>query len=103
MRAGAAGPRPDPLAPAGLFEGLALDGDEATGANIVKVALRASLKLVAVNAGFDGGVVAEEVRGLTAGEALDAATGRTYNRTRRSSRVGWLPATYQAAVAIGRV
>jgi chaperonin GroEL len=60
---------------AGLFEGLGLDGDEATGANIVKVALEAPLKQIAVNAGLEGGVVAEKVRGLNAGEGLDAATG----------------------------
>ncbi|WP_433290111.1 chaperonin GroEL [Pseudonocardia sp. CA-142604] len=60
---------------AGLFEGLGLDGDEATGANIVKVALEAPLKQIAVNAGLEGGVVAEKVRGLNPGEGLDAATG----------------------------
>jgi chaperonin GroEL len=60
---------------AGLFEGLGLEGDEATGANIVKVALEAPLKQIAINAGLEGGVVAEKVRGLNAGEGLDAATG----------------------------
>jgi chaperonin GroEL len=60
---------------AGLFEGLGLEGDEATGANIVKVALEAPLKQIAINAGLEGGVVAEKVRGLGAGEGLDAATG----------------------------
>jgi chaperonin GroEL len=60
---------------AGLFEGLGLDGDEATGANIVKVALEAPLKQIAINAGLEGGVVAEKVRGLNSGEGLDAATG----------------------------
>jgi chaperonin GroEL len=60
---------------AGLFEGLGLDGDEATGANIVKVALEAPLKQIAINAGLEGGVVAEKVRGLAAGEGLDASTG----------------------------
>ncbi|MDT7579096.1 MAG: chaperonin GroEL, partial [Pseudonocardiales bacterium] len=59
----------------GLFEGLGLDGDEATGANIVKVALEAPLKQIAINAGLEGGVVAEKVRNLNAGEGLDAATG----------------------------
>ncbi|TCK20076.1 chaperonin GroEL [Pseudonocardia endophytica] len=60
---------------AGLFEGLGLDGDEATGANIVKVALEAPLKQIAVNAGLEGGVVAEKVRNLPTGEGLDASTG----------------------------
>jgi chaperonin GroEL len=57
------------------FEGLGLEGDEATGANIVKVALEAPLKQIAVNAGLEGGVVAEKVRGLPAGQGLNAATG----------------------------
>src|SRR6187431_2224128 len=60
---------------AGVFSGLGLDGDEATGANIVKVALEAPLKQIAINAGLEGGVVAEKVRNLGAGEGLDAATG----------------------------
>jgi chaperonin GroEL len=58
-----------------VFDGLGLDGDEATGANIVKVALEAPLKQIAVNAGLEGGVVAEKVRNLPAGEGLDAAAG----------------------------
>ncbi len=61
---------------AGLFEGLGLEGDEATGANIVKVALEAPLKQIAINAGLEGGVVAEKVRGLKEGWGLDAATGK---------------------------
>ncbi|MDQ4118576.1 MAG: chaperonin GroEL [Actinomycetota bacterium] len=60
---------------AGLFEGLGLDGDEATGANIVKVALEAPLKQIAINAGLEGGVVAEKVRNLPTGEGLDASNG----------------------------
>ncbi|MDT7639344.1 MAG: chaperonin GroEL, partial [Pseudonocardiales bacterium] len=40
-----------------LFDGLGLDGDEATGANIVRVALEAPLKQIAINAGLEGGVV----------------------------------------------
>ena len=54
---------------------LELTGDEATGANIVRVAIEAPLKQIAVNAGLEGGVVAEKVRNLPAGEGLDAATG----------------------------
>ncbi|MGC5585368.1 chaperonin GroEL [Ornithinimicrobium sp. W1665] len=57
------------------FEGLTLEGDEATGANIVKVAIEAPLKQIAINAGLEGGVVAEKVRNLTPGEGLNAATG----------------------------
>src|SRR5690625_1252354 len=46
------------------FEGLELEGDEATGANIVRVAVDAPLKQIAVNAGLEGGVVVEKVRNL---------------------------------------
>jgi chaperonin GroEL len=57
------------------FEKLELEGDEATGANIVRVALEAPLKQIAINAGLEGGVVAEKVRGLEAGWGLDATSG----------------------------
>jgi chaperonin GroEL len=57
------------------FEKLDLTGDEATGANIVKVALAAPLKQIAINAGLEGGVVAEKVAGLPLGHGLNAATG----------------------------
>jgi chaperonin GroEL len=57
------------------FATLELTGDEATGANIVKVALEAPLKQIAINAGLEGGVVAEKVRGLEPGWGLNAATG----------------------------
>ncbi len=57
------------------FEGLQLTGDEATGANIVKVAIDAPLKQIAFNAGLEPGVVADKVRGLPAGHGLNAATG----------------------------
>ncbi len=57
------------------FEKLDLIGDEATGANIVKVALTAPLKQIAINAGHEGGVVAEKVNSLPVGHGLDAQTG----------------------------
>ena len=57
------------------FDKLDLTGDEATGANIVKVALSAPLKQIAVNAGHEGGVVAEKVANLPAGHGLNAETG----------------------------
>ena len=58
-----------------VFEKLDLQGDEATGANIVRVAAEAPLKQIAINAGHEGGVVAERVRGLDKGHGLNAATG----------------------------
>ncbi|GAA1808792.1 chaperonin GroEL [Nesterenkonia flava] len=57
------------------FESLSLEGDEATGANIVKVAIEAPLKQIAINAGLEAGVVAEKVKGLPDGTGLNAATG----------------------------
>ncbi|HST85469.1 MAG TPA: chaperonin GroEL [Kineosporiaceae bacterium] len=57
------------------FEKLDLVGDEATGANIVRVAVEAPLKQIAINAGLEGGVVAEKVRNLESGWGLNAATG----------------------------
>ncbi|MFE0421761.1 chaperonin GroEL [Streptomyces sp. NPDC058953] len=58
-----------------VFEKLELEGDEATGANAVKLALEAPLKQIAVNAGLEGGVVVEKVRNLTPGHGLNAASG----------------------------
>ncbi|MFE7604556.1 chaperonin GroEL [Brachybacterium paraconglomeratum] len=60
---------------ADTFGKLALEGDEATGGNIVKVAIEAPLKQIAVNAGLEGGVVAEKVKNLPVGQGLNAATG----------------------------
>jgi chaperonin GroEL len=54
---------------------LDLDGDEATGAVIVRRALEEPLKQIARNAGLEGGVVVERVRALDPGQGLNAATG----------------------------
>ncbi len=62
-------------AAAAVFEKLSLEGDEATGANIVRVAVSAPLKQIAINAGLEGGVVAEKVANLPEGQGLNAATG----------------------------
>ncbi|ANP55802.1 chaperonin GroEL [Streptomyces griseochromogenes] len=58
-----------------VFEKLDLEGDEATGANAVKLALEAPLKQIAVNGGLEGGVVVEKVRNLAVGHGLNAASG----------------------------
>jgi chaperonin GroEL len=52
-----------------------LHGDEATGARIVSRSLEGPLKQIADNAGLEGGVVIERVRGLDGPEGLNAATG----------------------------
>jgi chaperonin GroEL len=57
------------------LDALSLTGDEATGANIVKVAIEAPLKQIALNAGLEPGVVANKVAELEAGHGLNAATG----------------------------
>jgi chaperonin GroL len=52
-----------------------LDGDLATGARMVAKSLEEPLKQIAVNAGFEGGVAVEKVRGLKGANGLNAATG----------------------------
>ena len=61
------------------LDSLELEGDEATGAAIVKVAVEAPLKQIAANAGLEGGVVVDRVRNLPTGEGLNAATGEYVN------------------------
>ncbi|MDT5116529.1 MAG: chaperonin GroEL, partial [Mycobacterium sp.] len=63
------------LQAAPALDELKLKGDEATGANIVRVALEAPLKQIAFNSGLEPGVVAEKVRNSKAGVGLNAATG----------------------------
>src|SRR5699024_6536248 len=57
------------------LDSLSLPGDEATGVNIVRVALEAPLKQIAENAGLEPGVVAAKVRELPGGQGLNAVTG----------------------------
>ena len=64
------------------FEKLDLVGDEATGAAIVRAATEAPLKQIAINAGLEGGVVAEKVRGPDAGPRPQ----RGHGRVRRHDR-----------------
>ena len=52
-----------------------LEGDERTGAMIVKKALKAPVYLIAANAGYQGDVVIEKVKSLKKGHGLNAATG----------------------------
>ncbi|MCY4068774.1 MAG: chaperonin GroEL [Acidimicrobiaceae bacterium] len=51
------------------------DADERTGARIVAKALVSPLNQIAVNAGLEGGVVVEKVRGLEGPNGLNASTG----------------------------
>jgi chaperonin GroEL len=52
-----------------------LEGDELTGAAIVRRALEEPIKQIAFNAGLEGGVVVEKVRAMDPGYGLNAATG----------------------------
>lgn len=58
-----------------LDDELGLSGDEATGVRIVRAALAAPLRQIALNAGLEAGVVTEKVASLPQGEGLNAATG----------------------------
>src|SRR3954465_11276842 len=51
------------------------EGDELTGAAIVRKALEEPIKQIAANAGLEGGVVVEKVRAMNEGEGLNAASG----------------------------
>jgi chaperonin GroEL len=59
----------------GALDKVDLEGDEFTGAQIVRRALEEPLKQIAFNAGLEGGVVVERVRSLDTGQGLNAATG----------------------------
>jgi len=60
-----------------------LPADEATGVRIVARSLEEPLKQIAVNAGLEGGVVVERVRGLDSpAEGLNAATGEYEDLTK---------------------
>jgi len=52
-----------------------LDGDEATGAQMVARALEEPIKQIAINAGFEGGVVVEKVKALKGANGLNARSG----------------------------
>jgi chaperonin GroEL len=57
------------------LDDLKLDGDEATGASILRRSLEEPLRRIAINAGQDGSVIVQEVRGLPKGEGYDALRG----------------------------
>ncbi len=54
---------------------LDLDGDQAMGAKIVLRAIEEPLRQIADNAGFEGSLVAEEVKGMKGNMGFNAATG----------------------------
>ena len=58
-----------------ILDTLDLVGDEATAANIVRIAIQAPLKQIALNAGHEPGVVVDRVANAPIGHGLNAATG----------------------------
>ena len=52
---------------------LKLEGDEQTGANILRRALEEPLRRIAINAGKDGSVIVQQVKAMKIGEGYDAA------------------------------
>ena len=50
------------------------EGDEKTGIKIILKALEAPIRQIAINAGLDGSVILEKVKGLPEGEGYNAAT-----------------------------
>ena len=59
----------------GALDALDLDGDEATGAKIVRNSLSEPARRIAQNAGYEGSVVVQQLRGETGDNGFDAATG----------------------------
>ncbi|RRF94176.1 MAG: molecular chaperone GroEL, partial [Coriobacteriaceae bacterium] len=55
------------------------DADEKIGVDIVRKALESPVKTIASNAGFEGSVVVEKIKGLPEGEGLNSATGEWGN------------------------
>ncbi|MFN8606283.1 MAG: chaperonin GroEL [Vulcanimicrobiota bacterium] len=60
---------------AASLEGLKLEGDEHLGMTIVRKALEQPLKIIANNAGAEGSVIVEKVKGMGWGQGYNAVTG----------------------------
>ena len=58
-----------------VLDDLDLEGDEATGVDIVRKALEAPVRLIADNAGHEGSVIVEKVKDADAGIGFDAMKG----------------------------
>jgi chaperonin GroEL len=57
------------------LDDLGLEGDEATGANIVREALQEPARRIAANAGYEGSVIVSHIREESDARGFDAATG----------------------------
>ena len=51
------------------------DADEKIGVEIIRKALEAPVRTIAANAGYEGSVVVEKIKGLPVGQGLDSASG----------------------------
>jgi chaperonin GroEL len=58
---------------------LSLEGDEATGANIVRRAMEEPVRQIAHNAGLEGSIIVERLKGEKVGVGYNAATGEWVN------------------------
>ena len=57
------------------FDSLTLEGDEATGAQIVRESLQEPARRIAANAGYEGSVIVSHIREESDARGFDAATG----------------------------
>ena len=64
-------------------EKLSLEGDEATGASILRRALEEPLRRIAINAGKDGSVIVQQVKQMKVGEGYDAREDTFGNMARK--------------------
>ena len=62
-----------------VLDNLNLEGDEATGVEIVKRSLSAPMRLIANNAGYEGSVVVEKIKELDPGMGFNAMSGEYVN------------------------
>jgi len=53
-----------------------LEGDEKVGAQIISRALEAPLRQLAANAGYEGSVIVEKIKGMDKGQGLNVVTGK---------------------------
>jgi chaperonin GroEL len=61
------------------LDGLVFDGDERAGAKIVRRAVEEPLRWIAANAGYEGAVVVQRVKGMKGDEGFNAQTGEYEN------------------------
>ena len=63
----------------GAINAKGLEDDEATGTEIIRRSLEAPIRQICENSGFEGSVVVDKIRGMEAGEGLNADNGEYGN------------------------